>query len=123
QLLNLIGWPDADAAARDAVALETRIANASWTKAQQRDPIATYNPMTIAQLQKFAPGFAWQQFLANANLSKVKRVVVGEKTAFPKLAAVYARAPVPVLQAWSAFHIADNAAPYLSKPFTDAYFE
>ena len=123
QLLKLIGWPDADAAARDVVAFETDIANASWTKAQQRDPIATYNPMTIAELQKFTPGFAWKEFLASANLSKVARVVVGERSAFPKLTAVYARTPVPILQAWSAFHIADNAAPYLSKPFTDAYFE
>ena len=123
QLLKLIGWPDSDAAAKNVVAFETDIANASWTKAQQRDPIATYNPMTIAQLETFAPGFAWKPFLANADLSKVTRVVVGEKSAFPKLAAGYARTPVPTLQAWSAFHIADNAAPYLSKPFTDAYFE
>ncbi|HSC19656.1 MAG TPA: M13-type metalloendopeptidase [Rhizomicrobium sp.] len=123
QLLTLIGWPDPDAAAKNVVAFETALANASWTKAQQRDPIATYNPMTMAQLQTFAPGFAWQPFLANADLSNVKRVVVGEKSAFPKLASVYARTPVPTLQAWSAFHITDNAAPYLSKPFTDAYFE
>jgi putative endopeptidase len=123
QLLHLCGWPDADAAAKNVVAFETDIANASWTKAQQRDPIATYNPMAIAELAKFAPGFAWKDFLAGANLSKVKRVVVGEKTAFPRLAPLYARTPVPTLQAWSAFHIADNAAPYLSKSFADAYFQ
>jgi putative endopeptidase len=123
ELLRSIGWPNPDGAAKDVVGFETDVAKVSWTKAQQRDPIATYNPKPVAQLSKFAPGFAWAEFLGNANLSKVQRVIVAEKSAFPKLAAVYARTPVPVVQAWSAFHIADNAAPYLSKAFTDAYFE
>jgi putative endopeptidase len=122
-LLKQIGWPDPEARAKDVVAFETAIAQASWTKALQRDPVATYNPMTIAELEKFAPGFAWKDFLANANLAKVNRVIVGEKSAFPKLAAAFAKTPVPTLQAWAAFHIADNAAPYLSKAFTDAYFD
>ncbi len=102
---------------------ETRIAEASWTKAQQRDLDVTYNPFSIAELQKLAPGFAWAPFLADAGLGKVTRVIVAEKTAFPKLAQVYAQTPIPVLQAWQAFHVADNAAPYLSKAFTDAYFD
>jgi putative endopeptidase len=123
QLLRSIGWPNPDSEAKSVVAFETDIAKVSWTKAQQRDQVAIYNPMTVAELQKFAPGFAWREFLANANLSKLQRVIVAEKSAFPKLAAVYARTPVPTLQAWSAFHIADNAAPYLSNAFTDAYFE
>ncbi|HEY4116039.1 MAG TPA: M13 family metallopeptidase [Rhizomicrobium sp.] len=123
QLLHLIGWADADARAKDVVAFETKIAEASWTKIQQRDPVATYNPMSIAELAALTPGFAWKGFLANANLSKAARVIVAEKSAFPKLAAVYAATPIETLQAWHAFHIADNAAPYLSKPFTDAYFE
>ena len=123
QLLNLVGWPDADARAKDVVAFETKVADASWTKEQQRDPIATYNPMSVAQLQSLTAGFGWKGFLDNANLSKINRVIVAEKSAFPKLAAVYASTPIETLQAWEAFHIADGAAPYLSKPFTDAYFE
>ncbi|MBV8798462.1 MAG: peptidase M13 [Alphaproteobacteria bacterium] len=123
QLLELIGWPNPNQGAKDTVAFETEIARASWTKAQQRDPVATYNPMQVRSLVKFAPGFRWYPFLLNANLTNVSRVVVAEKPAFPKLTAIYAHTPVPTLQAWSAFHIADNAAPYLSKPFADAYFE
>ncbi len=123
QLLHLLNWPDADARAKDVVAFETKIADASWTKAQQRDPVATYNPMSVDDLQKMAPGFAWKDFFAQADLAKVSRVVVAEKTAFPKLTAIYAATPIETVQAWQAFHIADNASPYLSKPFTDAYFE
>ena len=57
KLLRLINWPDADKRARDVVDFESRIAEASWTKTQQRDPIATYNPMSIAELETFAPNF------------------------------------------------------------------
>jgi len=123
QLLHFVSWPDADARAKDVVAFETRVAEASWTKAQQRDPVAVYNPMAVGALQKFAPGFAWKPFLDQAGLGKLDRVIVGEKTAFPKLAAIFAQTPIETLQAWQAFHMADNAAPYLSKNFTDAYFE
>ena len=123
QLLHLVNWPDADARAKDVVEFETKIADASWTKVQQRDLNAIYNPMSVAELQKFTPGFAWKGFLANADLAKVDRIIVAEKSAFPKLAAVYAKTPVKTIQAWHAFHIADNAAPFLSKAFTAAYFE
>jgi putative endopeptidase len=122
-LLKQIGWPDPNGRAKDVLAFETEIARASWTKAQERDPVATYNPLTVTELEKLAPGFAWKTFLSNADLSKVNRVIVAEKSAFPKLAAIYAKTPLPTLQAWAAFHIADNAAPYLSKAFTDAYFD
>jgi putative endopeptidase len=123
RVLHLIEWPDADARAKDVVDFETSIAEASWTRVQQRNVVAMYNPMTVAELEKLAPGFAWRGFMTRAGLPGVTRVIVAEKSAFPKLAAVYAKTPLPTIRAWHAFHIADNAAPYLSKPFTDAYFE
>jgi putative endopeptidase len=122
-LLHLVNWPEAEARAKDVIDFETRVADASWTKAQQRDPIATYNPMSPADLEKLAPGFAWKQFLENVKLPNLTRVIVAEKTAFPKLADIYAKMPLETIQAWHAFHVADNAAPYLSKAFTSAYFE
>ena len=123
KLLHLVDWPDADKRAGEIVNFETRIAEASWTKAQQRDPIAIYNPMSIAELEALAPNFAWRPFLSQAGLDKIDRLVVAEKSAFPKLASVFAETPIETLQAWQAFNIADHAAPYLSKAFTDALFE
>jgi len=123
RLLELIGWPDAERAAGDVVAFETRVAEASWAKSEQRDPLATYNPMSVAELDAFAPGFAWKRFLDAAHVGHRARIVVAEKSAFPKLASVYAQSPVATLQAWQAMRIADNAAFYLSRPFQDAYFD
>jgi len=122
RILTLERWPDARARAADIVALETKIAEASWTKAEQRNPDTTYNPYTPAQLAKAAPGFPWAAFLAEAGAPGARRVVVAEKTAFPKIAAIFARTPVPVLQAWMAAAVGDNAAVYLPKDFDQAYF-
>ena len=122
-LLELAGWSDAKARANHVVEFETAVAQASWSKAEQRDPVATYNPMSVAELAKFAPGFAWKAFFAAAKTASIDHVVIAEKSAFPKLTALYAKTPVATLRAWQAFHIADNAAPYLSKAFADAYFE
>jgi putative endopeptidase len=123
KLLALANWKQPEASAKDIVAFETKIADASWTKAQQRDPIAAYNPMTISELEKLAPGFAWKGFFANAKTASVSNVVVAEKTAFPKLTAIYVQTPIETIKAWHVAHIIDNAAPYLSKAFADAYFE
>jgi putative endopeptidase len=123
QLLGLLHWPEPEARARAIVALEDSLAAASWAKAEQRDPVATYNPMTIAALEKFAPGFAWRPYLAGEGFPALDRAIVNEKSAFPKLTAIFSRTPVSTLQAWLAFSVADHAAPYLSKPFADAFFE
>jgi putative endopeptidase len=123
QVLHLLNWPDANARARDIVAYESSIAQASWDKAKDRDPVATYNPMTFADLNKNAPGLDWKGFFTAANLGSVPHVIVAESTAFPKLAAIYAATPVETLQAWMAFHVADNASPFLAKPFADAYYD
>jgi putative endopeptidase len=122
QLLGLVGWRDSAAAAGAIVELETRIAKVSWTKAEQRDLPKLYNPAISTDLPKLAPGFPWKEFLAGANLAPKARVIVGEKSAFPKIAAIFAGTPLEVLQAWQAFTVADSAANYLSEPFQQARF-
>ena len=123
RLLGLVGWRNPAAAARTIVALETRIAEVSWTKAEQRDLLKLYNPAAAADLPKLAPGFPWKEFLAGAKLASKKRVIVGESTAFPKIAAIFADTPLEVLRAWQAFTVVDSAANYLSDPFQQARFE
>ena len=123
KLLKLISWPDPEARAKDVVAFETQIAKVSWTAVQQRDLNAVYNPVTLAELQKLTPYFNWKDYLEKAGLPTADHFVVAEKSAFPKIADIYTKAPIPTLQAWHAFHIADSAAPYLGADFQAAYFE
>ena len=123
EVLRQLNWPQPEARARDVVAFETALAKVSWTKSEQRNIVAAYNPMSIDQLQALAPGFNWRGMFAAAGMPQLSRVVVQEKSAFPKLAAVYAHTPVPTLQAWHAFHIGDQAAPYLTQALVDAHFQ
>src|SRR5262249_23453699 len=55
QMLTLVGWADPDANAKAIVDLETQIAQASWSRVEQRDPAKSYNPMTPAELATLAP--------------------------------------------------------------------
>ncbi len=123
QILTLAGWPEPAANAKAIVAMETEIAKVSWTAAQRRDRDLTYNPSDPAKLAADAPGFPWAAFLQGAGLGKVKRVVVREDSALPKIAAIYAATPVDTLKAYEAFTLADQAAPYLSKAFDDAHYQ
>jgi putative endopeptidase len=122
QMLDRIGWADADKRAAEVVAFETRIAEASWSRIESRDRDKTYNPTAVADLDKQAPGFAWKPWLNAMGLGKVKTVIVAQNTALPKIAKVYAETPVETVQAWEAFRVADQAAPYLSRRFVDARF-
>ncbi|MBB2186547.1 M13 family metallopeptidase [Gluconacetobacter liquefaciens] len=126
QMLGLIGWPDAKQAASDIVALETAIAKVHWARDEMRDPEKSYNPRTVQQLQKDAPGFDWPTWLKAAGLPEAglaQRVLIaGEPSAIAGEAKILGATNIATLRAWMAFHLADNAAPDLSKPFVDAWF-
>ena len=121
--LGTIGWPDAAANAKAIVDFETQVADASWTRADRRDPDRNYNPMSTAELAAMAPGFGWSGFLAAADLGSTGKVVVGAKTAVPKIAALYAATPLETLKAYMAFHLADDASGALADPFVQAKFD
>ncbi len=122
-LLKLVGWEEAEKQAVDVVALETKIAEAHWTRAESRDRDKIYNPMTLAELEKNAPGFEWGVYFKEAGIEKAPRAVVRQNTAMPKLAKIFADTPVATLKAWQAFHLVDDTAPLLSKRFVDAQWE
>jgi putative endopeptidase len=122
-MLGLIGWDDPEKSAADVVTMETRIAEANWTRAESRDRDKTYNPVTLADLEKTSTGFPWRVYFKESGLDKAERAVVRQNTAFPKLATIFAETPIPTLKAWLAFSVADESAPLLSKRFVDANWE
>jgi putative endopeptidase len=123
QMLTLAGWADAKADAPRVVDFENKIAQASWTRADQRDDDKTYNPVTLADLIRTAPGFDWAAFFTAAGMPNPQGLVLNENTAIVKIAAIAGATPLPTLRAWAAFHLALNAAPTLSKNFASAHFE
>jgi putative endopeptidase len=122
-MLRMIGWSDPDGNAKAIVAFETALAEARWTRAETRDPVKTYNPMTVPQLSSYAPGFDFGKFFGSAGLGSLDRVIVRTNTAFPKFTRIFDSTPLDTLKAWQAFHLASSAAPLLSSRFVAANFD
>jgi putative endopeptidase len=123
-MLRLVGWDEPEKNAADIVALETKIAEAQWTRSESRDRDKTYNLMTFAELEKYAPGFPWAVFFKEGGLDKAgDRAIVRQNTALPKIAKIFADTPVATLKSWQAFHTTDAGAPLLSKRFVDTQWE
>lgn len=123
RMLSLVGWGDPAGNADRIIALETRIAQASLPRVDQRDPDKIYNPITVAEIEEIQTGFPWAAFLAGAGLASVTRVVEQQKDAIAQIATLYRATPLDVLEAWEAFHVVDRSAPYLSFPFVQANFD
>ena len=120
---TLLADPNAAANAKDVLAFETRIAEASWPAAERRDIDKVYNPMTVAELQSYAPSIEWRSYLDGAGLKGLQNVVLNEKSAVQKIAQLIADTPLDTLKAWETFHWVRGASPYLSKRFVDSTFE
>ncbi len=123
QLLELAGWDAPQASAEAVMAMETRIAEAHWTRAESRDRDKTYNPLEMGGFEAQAPGFPWQRYFAAAGVTHAPVVVMRQDTAIPKLAEIFADTDLDTLKAWQAFHTTDRAASLLSSDFVDAQFE
>lgn len=118
--LRLAGWDRPEELARRIVAFETRIAAVSWNNVDSNDLTKIWNVTTLSELEASAPRFPWRPFLDGAGLSGTDRFIVFQKSAFPKIAAIFAETPAETLKAWLAFSVTDAAAPYLSSRFRDA---
>jgi putative endopeptidase len=121
--LQAIGWDQPEASADAILAMETRIAAVSWSNTERMDDRKTYNPMSPAQLEALAPDFPWRAYLDGLGAADVDRMLVGEVSAFPKIATVYSQTPLETLKAWAAFTLVDQASPYLSQRFVDSHFD
>ena len=75
KMLELVGdAPETAKAEADVVmAIETKLAQASITRVENRDPQKTYNKRTVAALNAEAPGFDFAKFLADLGASASTR--------------------------------------------------
>lgn len=121
-LLARAGWSQPAERAAAILDIETRIARASWSRVDQRNPAKQYNPATVQSLSAAAPQFAWSRFFAGAGIDGATPLIAAQNTAFPKIAAELAKTPIDDLKGWMAFRVLDDAAPYLPKNFVQARF-
>ncbi len=123
RIQTLAGIPDAAAKADAIIALETRLSQDQWTPERRRDPQATYNPMSRAQLDTLAPQLDWTPVLAKIGLGAMPTVVVSEPSAVAAAGARLGDVPLSTWKDWLAFRFLSDHAQFLPKAYDDAHFD
>jgi predicted metalloendopeptidase len=123
KILGLAGDAEAAPHAAAILDLETSLAQAQWTRVENRDPIKTYNKRPIADLATLMPGYDWKGYLLGSDIAgKVDSVIISQPSYFAGLDKMMAATPLPVWKAYFKWHVLSAAAPYLSKVFVDERF-
>jgi putative endopeptidase len=115
--------PDAAAtAAANVMALETRLAAASLTRVQRRDPDLTYHRMTLQQASELTPNFAWARYYDAVGVSPSAAINVSTPDYFKEVDKSITTVPVADWQNYLRFNLINAMAGSLSKNFVDASF-
>jgi putative endopeptidase len=122
RVLQMAGINDPDAAANQVLAVETRLAQAQWPAAQDRDATATYNRFTVAEATARTPGLDWKTYLDAASIPNGD-FVVAEPSFFTALGAALTAVPLMDWKSYLRFKLIDDLSPYLSNDFVTARFE
>jgi putative endopeptidase len=120
-MLTLAGEPNSAVRAQAIVDFETQIAEASWTRVQSRDATKTYNKMTVAELQRAAPGFDFASYFKATGVP-VGSVIVSQPSAEAGIARLIATAPLGVLKDQLLVRSLDAYADVLPKAVDDENF-
>src|SRR6266436_3113741 len=125
KMLTLLGEP-AEKAADDAkkiMALETKLAEASRTRVQLRDPIKNYNKLGVRQLQDLTPDWKWSDYFNKINLLEPGDINVHQPEFFKAANDVFKSTSIDDWKAYLRWHLISATAPYLSKDFVDEEFD
>src|SRR3954454_5799821 len=120
-VLTLAGEQNAAPRAQAILDLETKIAQAHWTRAESRDANKTYNKMTLAELAKEAPGLDFGS-LAKDLGANVGYVVVSQPSAIKGIAGAILSTPLAVLKDQLLVRSIDSFAAFLPKRFDQENF-
>lgn len=119
-VLGAAGVDDANARAARVVALEGRIAANQWDFERLRDRKANYHPMTVAELETYAPGFPWRAYLTARGVGGVRDVVLGTDTAVQAQARLFRDVALDDWRSYLAFHWLQNQIDVLPQVFRDS---
>src|SRR5271165_2317544 len=115
----------ADAAKRDAdtvMRLEMKLAKASMTRVDRRDPYKVKHKMKLPEFEELAPNFDWKTYYATANYPQFEILNVATPDFFKEVNSSLSKEPLDNWKTYLRFHVMDSASPYLSSPFVDENF-
>ena len=123
QLQNAgVAAADADTQAKDVLAFETRLAKASLSPIELRNPENQYHYVTIADADKASPNFKWSEFF-KANGVQADGFSLSQPKFFAEFDKMLVDVPLAQWQAYLRINAIDGMAPYLADKFNDERFD
>lgn len=124
KMFELAGEPAAQATtdADKVMSIETSLASASMTRVEQRDPVATYNYRTPAQLATMTPHFDWNRYFTDLGAPNVPAVDVQSPKFFAAVDNLIATVPLSDWKAYLRWKVIRSSAPLLSSSFVNEDF-
>ena len=124
-LLKLAGNDDATAAkkAEATLAIETRIAQASYDNVKLRNIDANYHKMTYAQLIADFPGIDWGNTFLAEGFPPFSHVDVGQPEPIHEVERILAETPLDDLKAYAEAQALSSASSQLDDSFRTVAFE
>jgi predicted metalloendopeptidase len=121
-----IAGDSAESARRSSEAilgLETKLAKASRTLVERRDPERNYNKFERAALAKVSPTFDWEGFFSRIGLPPTeKSLLVGQPEFFASLGGFLRSEPIDTWRAYLRWQVLHQASPYLGRAFVEERF-
>lgn len=116
RMYQLAGWPDGDRAATEIAGLERRIAEAHWTRVQNRDREKIYtSKFSRDEASELSPGFDWTAFLTAGGFGSPETLVVAQTDYFAKLGEIVRETPMTTWRTYARFRTLKSFAPYLNR--------
>jgi putative endopeptidase len=116
------GPTKAAAEAQTVMELETKLAQASQTNVERRDPQAVYHRMPQAELKTLSPNFPWEDYFSAVGLAGKGDVNVTAPSFFKEVSTLAASEPMANWKTYLRWHLINSAASSLSSPFVDEDF-
>lgn len=113
----------AAASAKTVMAIETKLAEASMTNVERRDPIKTYNKMTLAELEKLNSNFSWTAYFKSINQPGISGLNVMQPDFFRALDKNLTAITLDDWKTYLRWQLVTTTSPFLSKRFVDAHFD
>ena len=109
--------------AETVMAIENKIAEAHWTKTENRDPEKTYNKMAAPDVADMLQGFNGRAFAKAAGLDQQSEFVVRQPSYLKVVGDLFEKYSVDQWKDYLRFHLIDAYASELSEPVERRHFE
>lgn len=124
RMFKLIEYTEEEAkkASEAIMAIETRLATASLTRLECRDPHAIYHKMAVTDFDKTQTHIDWVAYLKGIGLEGVEELNVCQPNFFNELNAMMSEVSIEDWKTYLKWNLVHEAAAYLSSDFVNENF-